>query len=287
MLTVHTQATQAAHVAEEWVDQAFRDLKEQESKRFAAQKSQAMTNKKLNEALLKLAECDKARKSDEASIESLERQAWEQLVQLREAESQLSITRTTITELKKELGKKDKEIERVERIAYDQGQKETEAHLKSQLFIVCHSFCLQTWIEALNAVRVDSNSKLRNLEKAFYLLAIRARPANQPSINTLASTPVGSIENPQPKSNTAAPAQAKSIEQQPKTTTLTKAKSTEQQPISIAPAKPKQIELAISKPSTFTTQSTEVVTKAPPTAGDSSTIAPTNHCGSFCPNFNC
>lgn len=39
MLIVHTQATQAAHVAEEWVDQAFLDLKEEESKRFDAQKS--------------------------------------------------------------------------------------------------------------------------------------------------------------------------------------------------------------------------------------------------------
>ena len=39
MLIVHTQATQAMHVAEEWVDQVFRDLKEEESKRFAEQKS--------------------------------------------------------------------------------------------------------------------------------------------------------------------------------------------------------------------------------------------------------
>ena len=109
------------HVAEEWVDQVFRDLKEEESKRFAEQKSKATTNKKLKEALLKLAECDKARKSVEASIESLERQAQEQFVQLREVESQLSITRTTTIELKKELGKKDKEIERVKQIAYDQG----------------------------------------------------------------------------------------------------------------------------------------------------------------------
>ena len=52
-------------------------------------------------------------------------------MQLREAESQLSIARTTITELKKELGKKDKEMDRVKQTAYDQGQNETAAHLKS------------------------------------------------------------------------------------------------------------------------------------------------------------
>lgn len=38
-------ATQAAHVAEEWVDQAFRDVKKEEFKCLAAQKSQAMTDK--------------------------------------------------------------------------------------------------------------------------------------------------------------------------------------------------------------------------------------------------
>ena len=38
-------------------------------------KSQALTNKKLKETLLKLAECDNARKSVEALIKSSERQA--------------------------------------------------------------------------------------------------------------------------------------------------------------------------------------------------------------------
>ena len=75
ILIIHTQATQAAHVVEEWVDQAFRDLKEEESEHYAAQKSQALTDKKPKETLLKLVECDKARKSAEASIESSERQA--------------------------------------------------------------------------------------------------------------------------------------------------------------------------------------------------------------------
>lgn len=80
MLTVHTQATQVAHVAEDWVDQALRDLKKEESKCFATQKYQATTDKKLKKTLLKLAEWDKARKSVEASIESSERQVREQLV---------------------------------------------------------------------------------------------------------------------------------------------------------------------------------------------------------------
>nr|POE65816.1 hypothetical protein CFP56_13901 [Quercus suber] len=80
----------------------------------------------------------------------------------------------TIYELKKELSQRDEEMNKVEQIEYDQGQKKTEAHLKSQLPVVYRSFCLQTWIEALNATRVDNNSKLRNPKKAFYLPAIKA-----------------------------------------------------------------------------------------------------------------
>ena len=66
-----------------------------------------------------MAECDKARKSAKALIESTERQAREQLLQLREAESQLAISRTTISKLKKELSQKDKEMNKVEQTAYD------------------------------------------------------------------------------------------------------------------------------------------------------------------------
>ena len=101
--TIHAQATQATHVIKEWVDQAFCDLKEKESKHYATQNSLTLIDNKLKETLLKLVECDKARKSPEASIESTKRQAREQFLQLREVKSQLAIARTTIFELKKEL----------------------------------------------------------------------------------------------------------------------------------------------------------------------------------------
>jgi len=51
---------------------------------------------------------------------------------------------------------------KVEQTVYDLGQKEIEAHLKSQIPTVCRSFCLRTWIEALNAVSVDPSFELRN-----------------------------------------------------------------------------------------------------------------------------
>ena len=105
-------------------------------------------------------------------------------------------------------------MNKVEQTTYDQGQKKTEAHLKSQLPVVCRSFCLQTWIEALNATGVDLASKLRNLERAFYPPAIKACPATQPPGSTSGSAPTSSTENPALKSSATAPAQPKPTEQQ-------------------------------------------------------------------------
>ena len=92
-------------------------------------------------------------------------------------------------------------MNKVEQIIYDQGQKETEAHLKSQLPVVCHSFCLRTWIEPFNAVGVDPASELRNPKRAFYPPAIKARLAIQPPVSTSSPTPTSSTENPPPKSS--------------------------------------------------------------------------------------
>ena len=78
-------------------------------------------------------------------------------------------------ELAKELEKKDDAIAKIEQATYKLGQKETEAHLKSQITTVCRGFCLRTWIKALNAAGVDQSSELRNLEKMFYPLAIRVK----------------------------------------------------------------------------------------------------------------
>uniref|UniRef100_A0A7N2MQ43 Uncharacterized protein n=1 Tax=Quercus lobata TaxID=97700 RepID=A0A7N2MQ43_QUELO len=139
-------ATQAAHVAKEWVNQAPYEKKEEESKRYAAQKAQAQTDKKLKDTLLKLAECDKAQKSVEASIEM----------------------------------QKAEEMTKAEQATYDLGQKETAAHLEFQITTVCRGFCLQSWTEALDAAGVDPTSKLRDLERVFYPLAIRTKAATSP-----------------------------------------------------------------------------------------------------------
>ena len=151
-------------------------------------------------------------------------------------------------------------MNKVEQTTYDQGQKKTKAHLKSQLPVVCCSFCLQTWIKALNATGVDLASKLRNLERAFYPLAIKACPATQPPSSTSGPALTSSTENPPPKSSATALAQTKPTEQQQSTTVPTKAKQTEP---------------PVSKPSAAAPQSTEVVAKVPQTKEGSSTTVST------------
>ena len=100
-------------------------------------------------------------------------------------------------ELTKELEQKAEEMNKIEQAAYDLGQKETAAHLKSQILVVCRDFCLWTWNEALNAANVDPSSEPRNPKKVFYPPAIKEK--------TLALTPL----------NSATPAQLMHVEDQP------------------------------------------------------------------------
>nr|POF19421.1 hypothetical protein CFP56_14801 [Quercus suber] len=63
---------------------------------------------------------------------------------------------------------------------------------------------LSPWIEALNAASVDPSLELRNLEKVFYPLAIRAHTSAQSSLSTTATAQPSLAENPPLKSNTTA-----------------------------------------------------------------------------------
>nr|POE84902.1 hypothetical protein CFP56_48332 [Quercus suber] len=58
--------------------------------------------------------------------------------------------------------------------------------------------------KALNAAGVNLSSELRNLEKVFYPLAIRAQTFAQSSPNTTATTQPSPVENPPLKSSTSA-----------------------------------------------------------------------------------
>ena len=95
-------------------------------------------------------------------------------------------------------------MNKAEQALYDLGQKETKAHLMSQIPVVCRSFYLWTWVEALNAVGVDPSLELRNLKKVFYLPTIRAQTSVWSPPKTTTPTQSTPIENPPLKSNTIA-----------------------------------------------------------------------------------
>ena len=75
-------------------------------------------------------------------------------------------------------------MSKVKKAEYDLGKNEIEAHLKSQILVVCRGFCLQTWTEALDVAGVNPFSELRNLEKVFYPTAIRVQ-ASTPSSSAI------------------------------------------------------------------------------------------------------
>lgn len=68
------------------MDHALAKSKQEESHQFATTKAQALAKKKTKETLTKLVETEKARKSTEAVMASVERQAKEQRGHLQKAE---------------------------------------------------------------------------------------------------------------------------------------------------------------------------------------------------------
>ena len=100
-----------------------------------------------------MAEVERGRKSAEAAQGVGERQAEEQRIQLRLAEEELALAKEKIELQWKELEGKEVELSNAEQAAYELGQKETLASITLQIRDLGREFCLQVWIEALNAAR--------------------------------------------------------------------------------------------------------------------------------------
>ena len=135
------------------MDHALYKFKEEESRYIATTKAQAEAEKKYKESLFRLAEVERGRKSAEAAQGVGERQAEEQRIQLRLAEEELALAKEKIELQWKELEGKEVELSNAEQAAYELGQKETLASITLQIKDLGREFCLQVWIEALNAAR--------------------------------------------------------------------------------------------------------------------------------------
>nr|POE75897.1 hypothetical protein CFP56_05162 [Quercus suber] len=82
-----------ANIAEEWVDRAYSQCKDKEAHRISTVKTLAVVKKRIKELNTKLTKVDRERKSTEAALTGVKKQAEVQRQQLHKAEEQLAIAK--------------------------------------------------------------------------------------------------------------------------------------------------------------------------------------------------
>ena len=130
-------------MANEWVDDAHAQLKNEEARHVAAVKTLVVVEKKIKDLGTKLTKADREKKSAEAALASSEKQAEDLRLQLRKAKEQLAITHEQIEAQKKELKKKEEAIAQAKQSDYNTGVKEIEDALRAQVTGVFRGYCLQ------------------------------------------------------------------------------------------------------------------------------------------------
>ena len=162
----------------------------------------------------KLIEEERTRRSADSVLESAQRQAEDQRQCLCKANDQLTSSKEQIAALTKKLKeaqklkdqaeklkaeaekakiKAEKAKDEAEQHGYDVSIAEIEDTLRAEFPAVCHTYCAQTWEEALNRAGVEASSELRRLENIYFPPAIRASdpPSTQGEV---ASTIADSVE---------------------------------------------------------------------------------------------
>ena len=139
----------------------------EEGRRIAAVEAFNVANKRINKLKNKLTEAEKDKKSVEAALDSIERQAEGQQVLLCQAEDQLAASKEQITAQKKRLEEAEKAKDPTKQDGYDVGVVETEEALRVEVWRVCRNYYLQVWNEALNQAGVEAFSALRRVENVY------------------------------------------------------------------------------------------------------------------------
>ena len=149
-------------------------MKEEEGRQVATMKAFKLAKKKSQDLNAKPVEANRDKKSPEAALDGVERQAESQHKQFFQAEDELSIARGQIKVLTKKLKEAEKAKEQAKQDEYDIGVVETEEALKVEVSEVCKFYCLQVWNEALDQAEVEASSALRRAKNVFYPPAICA-----------------------------------------------------------------------------------------------------------------
>ena len=148
-------------------------MKEDEGRRIAVVKAFEIAEKKSQDLNAKLLEAERDKKSIEAALDVVERQAETQCKLLRQAKYDLATARSQIKVLTKKLEEAEKAKEQTKQEGYEVGVTETEEALRAEVAEVCRFYCLQVWNETHNQAGVEASSALTRVEKVYYPLAIR------------------------------------------------------------------------------------------------------------------
>ena len=147
-----------------------------------AENSNADLREKLKAEEQERKSADAALKSAETQAESQRKLANDIKVQLVAAKEQITALRQQLEEANrlKDLAEKarlqaeedkikaEKEKDEAEQHSYDVGVAETEDALRTEVPAVCHTYCAQTWEEALNQAGVEASSGLRRRESIIF-----------------------------------------------------------------------------------------------------------------------
>ena len=125
------KAIQITHIVEKWVDDAHKQMKEEEGRCIATVEAFTLAEQKIKDLNVKLTEANKDKKSVKATLARVERQAENQHQQLRKTEDQLTVAREHIEALKKKLEKAEEAAAKAEQEGYDIRVKETKENLKA------------------------------------------------------------------------------------------------------------------------------------------------------------
>ena len=152
------EETKAAHDARDTVEAQLGALKDK----------QAQMTEEVKQAL-------KAKASAEASLKTTERQAEDLRKELHYCEINLATEKQLVKDLREEIHKAKeatqllKEATEAEKqAAYALGVQETQSRLTEEFSSVARDYCDITWIKALDASGIPTNSSLRLPESIYY-----------------------------------------------------------------------------------------------------------------------
>ena len=160
------QITQEVYVAEEWVNKARNDARNEVNLRLNAKKALGAVKEENKDLATKLTTSERDWNSALDSLKNVKTQAEDQRKLLYQTEIELATSKQLALDLKAELQKAKKAaqlakeaLEVEKQVAYVLGVEETEAKLTEELAKACRDYCDATWVEALNIVRVPTDSE--------------------------------------------------------------------------------------------------------------------------------